>query len=171
MLLLVLIVGWLVPGTALVSTLSVFGILLLPAILTGLVELLRRQRDLSLIHHWRLIARRLWRQVLQEMFSLGVLPYDAQVSIDAIVRTAARLLHTNKNLLEWRTARDAQRSAQDSLAAFYATMRILPFAAFVLLAVILMAVHPATLKVAGPVLALWLISPGIAHHDQHAHSA
>ena len=40
------------------------------------------------------------------------LPYDAYISLEAIARTASRVLVTRRKLLEWRTASDAQRAAR-----------------------------------------------------------
>lgn len=42
---------------------------------------------------------------------------------DAIVRTVYRLLVSRKNLLEWRTASQAQKSGGNDLASYYASMR------------------------------------------------
>ena len=79
-----LLAGWLYAGAALVSTLVVFAILLLPAFLTRAAELTRRRQDLSIIHHGRIVLGGLIRQVLQEGFTLACLPYDAWISADAI---------------------------------------------------------------------------------------
>ncbi|HWE03792.1 MAG TPA: glucoamylase family protein [Tepidisphaeraceae bacterium] len=156
-----LLAGWFFSGAAVVSTLVVFGILLLPAILTRAAELARRRQDLSMVHHGRLVLGGLVRQVLQEAFTLGSLPYDALISGEAIVRTANRLLFTRQKLLEWRTARDAQRSARIGLGGYYASMWILP--AVAVLALLALGWHqPASLLVAGPILLLWFLAPAIA---------
>lgn len=160
-LLLLLIIGWFVPGAALISTLAVFGILLLPAILMRAAELTRSREDLTILHHGRLVAIGLTRQVLQEIFTLGALPYDAKIAVEAIGRTAARMLWTGRRLLEWRTARDAQRSARIHLGGFYVTMWVLPATAGAV-AFALAARNAMELVVAGPVLGLWLLLPAVA---------
>ncbi|HET6247998.1 MAG TPA: glucoamylase family protein [Tepidisphaeraceae bacterium] len=159
--LLALIGGWFFPHAALPATIAVLAILLLPTLLIGLAEVLRGDRDLPVWQHWRLVFRRSTRQALQEIFSLAALPYDAMSNADAIIRTASRLLHTGKNLLEWRTARDAQRGARGSMAAFYSSMWILPVTALVI-GIVLFLAQPAMLKLTGAFLVLWLICPAVA---------
>ena len=43
------------------------------------------------------------------------LPYEAYISADAIVRTLVRIVWTQRRLLEWKTASDAERGADGSL--------------------------------------------------------
>ncbi len=161
MLLALLIIGWFLPGGALFYTLVVIGILLLPVALNGATELTRRPADLPLIHHARLLAYSITRQVLQQGFALACLPYDALVSLDAIVRTTARLLVTGRGLLQWHTARDAQRTACTHVSGFYASMWILPLTGM-LAALALGRFRPDALAVALPVIGLWFVSPAIA---------
>jgi hypothetical protein len=109
-LLALLVIGWLLPpGSALFYTGVVLAILLLPALVTAATDIARRPADMARELHGRLVFRTLGRQMLREGFALATLPYDALISLDAIVRTAVRLLVTRRKLLEWRTASDAQR--------------------------------------------------------------
>lgn len=161
MLLALLIFGWFLPGSALFYTFAVIGILLLPAVLNGATELTRRPGDLPLILHARLVAYSITRQVLQQGFALACLPYDAFMSLDAIGRTMVRLLVTGRGLLEWRTARDAQRTACSDISGCYASMWVLPLTG-ILAAVALSLFRPGALMVAAPVIGLWFVSPAIA---------
>jgi len=160
-LLALLILGWFLPGAAVYFTLMVVAILLLPAVLNGAAELKRRPADLPVIYHARMVADTVTRQVLQQGFALACLPYDAMVSLEAIGRTAVRLLVTGRKLLEWRTARDAQRSAFASLFGFYFSMWVLPLTAAICL-VALRLLRSDALVVAAPVIALWFAAPAIA---------
>jgi cyclic beta-1,2-glucan synthetase len=160
-LLALIIVGWFIPGAALFYTLVVVGILLLPAILNGAATLTRRPADLPLDQHLRSLGDSISRQVLQQAFALASLPYEAFISLEAIGRTAVRMLFTGRKLLEWRTARDAQRSARTEISGFYASMWAQPIVAM-LAALTLSRFRPDTLAVAAPVIGLWLASPAIA---------
>ena len=160
-LLALLIAGWFLPGAGLFYTLVVIGILLLPALLNGAAELTRRPADLPVVYNARMVAYSVTRQVLQQGFTLACLPYDAFVSIEAIVRTAVRLLITGRNLLEWRTARTAQRTAFTNLSGFYRSMWVLPLTATVCL-LALCRFQPNALVAATPVIALWFAAPALA---------
>jgi cellobiose phosphorylase len=160
-LLALLIFGWFLPGGALFYTLVVIGILLLPAVLNGATELTRRPGDLPVALHARIVAYSITRQVLQQGYALACLPYDAFLSLEAIGRTTVRMLITGRRLLEWRTARDAQRTARTDISGFYSSMWILPLTGAVA-AVALRFFRPDALIVAGPLIGLWFVSPGIA---------
>jgi len=156
-----LVIGWFLPGGALFYTLVVLGILFVPAVLNGATEMSRRSADVSLAHHMRLVAHTVIRQILQQGFALACLPYDAFLSLKAISLTTARVLVTGRRLLEWRTARDAQRTARTRLSGLYASMWVLPAIAM-LAALGLSLVRPAALWAGAPIIALWLISPAVA---------
>ena len=158
-LLALLFAGWFVSGSAMYFTLVVVGILVLPSLLTAASELARRPADMPPGQHGRFVVRTFARQASREVFALGTLPHEAFVSLEAIVRTASRVLVTGRKLLEWRTASDAQRAARAGLGGFYASMwavLAMAAAAFVLLA-LLPSRSYATLVVAVPVIAHRLV--------------
>jgi cellobiose phosphorylase len=159
-LLLFLLIGWLLPGGALLCTLVVFGLLLLPAIFTSAAALARQPTDLPFAQHVRLVARSFARQLLQEAMALGCLPYEAYISLEAIGRTAVRMLVTKHRLLEWRTAREAQRNSRVGLSGVYRSMWIVPLVAFSAVPAIALF-NPYGLAVALPVIALWLVAPAV----------
>ena len=156
-----LLLGWFLSGGALYFTGIVLAILVLPALMTAATDLARKPTDLQREQHAHLVFHALGRQMLREAFALATLPYDALISLDAIIRTATRVLFTRRKLLEWRTASDAQRSTRSDLAGFYTSMWILPVAALVV-SIALAAFRREALAIAAPVLALWAFSPSIA---------
>ncbi len=160
-LLVLLAVGWGLPGAALLSTLTVLAVLVLPGLLAAGAEVVRRPSERALAGHSREVAATLARQLLREAFALACLPHSAWLSITAIARTAVRVLVTRRHLLEWRTASDAQRSASTGLGGSYAVMLAAPVAAAVS-AVLLAFRAPSALAVAVPVLALWALAPALA---------
>jgi cyclic beta-1,2-glucan synthetase len=158
----VLVLGWLLPGAALLFTVVVVAILLLPSIFNGAAELRRRSADLPFIFHARVVAYSVTRQFLQEAFVLACLPYEAMVSLGAIGRTLVRMLVTHRGLLEWRTAREAQRTARTDIVGFYSSMWVAPLLA-ALAALVLCLIRRDALILATPIIGLWFISPGIAY--------
>ncbi|MGD0140140.1 MAG: glucoamylase family protein [Tepidisphaeraceae bacterium] len=160
-LLALLVLGWFLPGAALFYTLMVIGILLIPAVLNGAADLTRRPRDLQLTYHARVVAYSVTRQVMQQGFELACLPYEAFVSLEAVGRTAVRMLFTGRRLLEWRTAREAQRTAMANLSGFYSSMGVLPLTAIIAF-LALRLLRPGALPVAAPVIGLWFVSPALA---------
>jgi cyclic beta-1,2-glucan synthetase len=160
-LLALLFVGWLLPGGAVVFPLAVVSIVLLPAVLAATAELTRRPGDLPAQQHGRLVARSFTRQVVRELFAIACLPYEAVVNVDAIGRALARVLVTGRRLLEWRTARDAHRTAHADLGGFYRSMWVLPAAAAAT-ALTLVQFRAGSLTTAAPFIGLWFVAPAIA---------
>jgi cyclic beta-1,2-glucan synthetase len=160
-LLALLVTGWFFPGGAMFFTLVVIAMLLLPSLLTAAADLARRPDDLPAAQHSRLVGKALVQQAAVDLFALGTLPYDAYISLEAIVRTTWRVLISKSKLLEWRTASEAQRSARSDFGGFYVTMSVLPLIA-VAAGAALAYFRPESLAVAGPILGAWLIMPGIA---------
>jgi cellobiose phosphorylase len=139
----------------------VLALIMLPGLLTALVNGLHKPADLPWAMHLREVAGLGGRQLGQIFLTVAFLPYDAFISLDAIGRTLLRLLVTRKRLLEWQTSGDAERTARSDLAGFCLTMWIAPFVAL-LGGSLLAALHPAELPVTLPILGLWLVAPGIA---------
>ena len=156
-----LLVGWAIPGAARLTTVVVAAILLLPGLFAAAAELARRPNEVPRYHHLREIGRAQTLQLHREMYALACLPYEAFVSLTAIVRTAGRVLVTHRKLLEWRTASDGQRAARTTLAGLYATMWTAPLIAAVAI-VGLKARHPVALVFASPVIGLWFLAPAWA---------
>ena len=158
---LLLLLSWTVLSPSWVWTLSAIGILLVPPLLAFILDLFQKPDDLLLDQHLAAAAHSAGRHFTQAMFALMCLPYEALFSLDAIVRTAGRMLITRKRLLEWNPSGNQDRNSRRDLVSFGRTMWIGPLLA--LAAVIYLTIsRPAALAVAGPVLALWFVSPVIA---------
>ncbi|MEO6434581.1 MAG: glucoamylase family protein, partial [Tepidisphaeraceae bacterium] len=156
-----LLLGWFVPGAALLFTLVAITVLLVPGLLVAATDLARRPADLPFEQHGRNVARTFGRQVLRESFAIASLPYDAFISLDAITRTGTRVLVSRSKLLEWRTASDAQRSARCDLGGFYVSMWI-QSALTTIVALALVGLSAGSLPIAIPVLAMWMLAPAAA---------
>ena len=158
---LLLLLGWTVLPSAWFWTLSVIGIILIPSLMSSLLDMFRKPGDVLLGQHLTGIGRSTVRHLAQAAFTLVCLPYEAFFSLDAIIRTSVRLLITHKRLLEWNPSGDSDRPGRGDLVGSYQTMWIGPFVS--LAAVIYLAfARPAVLLTAGPILGLWFASPAIA---------
>ncbi len=132
-----------------------------PLALSLTAGLWRRPADVAFWHNVRNGWRGFFRQLAQVAFTLVFLPFDAVVSLDAILRTVFRMSITRRGLLEWETARESQKRARRDVAGFFSEMAAEPALAAGLFAA-LAWIRPEVLWAAGPVLGLWLISPGLA---------
>ena len=160
-LLLLLLSGWTVLPAPCLWTLSVLGIILVPSLITSLLQALQKPDDVLLKQHLDANLQSAGRNFAQAAFTLTCLPYEAFFSLDAIVRTGWRMLVTQKRLLEWSTSEERYGSDRMDLGSFYRAMWIAPVlavAAFIDLTIS----RPETLAVAGPILGLWFISPFVA---------
>ncbi len=156
-----LLLGWTVFSSAAFWTLTVLGILFMSPLLVSLLDLLRKSEDIGLQQHLGTLFHTVGQRILQTGFLLATLPHEAFYSIDAILRTHWRLLVTHKQLLEWNPSGDQERASRANLATSFFTMWTAPALAG-LTAIVLVAVNPTALMVAGPLLLLWLASPAIA---------
>jgi len=126
---LVLLLGsWLLaePPLGIIATLFVLVVVGAVLLLSVLADFGRKPTDLPLGMHLRMTAIALGKQGAQFLFTLVFLPYDAYVSLDAIVRTLVRVLWTRKKLLEWKTSSDATRSACTDLPGFFRSLGVGP---------------------------------------------
>ncbi|OAI50209.1 cyclic beta 1-2 glucan synthetase [Planctomycetaceae bacterium SCGC AG-212-F19] len=157
-----LLISWLLaPPVGAAATLLVLAVVGMVPLLAVLADLVRKPADLPLWTHLGVTTHALGQQAAQLLFTLIVLPYEAYVSFDAIVRTLVRVLWTKKRLLEWKTSSEAERGSRIDLPGFFKTMWIGPGLAGAAL-VLLTLFQPELLSVAGGLLALWLISPVVA---------
>ena len=161
-LMLLLLGHWLVlPGRSGMGVLLVLSIIALPGLLSVGNNLFRKQSEVSWSMFLRGLAGSGGRQLAQIFLALAFLPYDAFISVDAIVRTLLRLLVTRNRLLEWTPSGDSERTARADLAGFYSTMWVAPVVALIS-GLVLASRHFSHSAAALPILGLWLAAPWIA---------
>ena len=168
-----LISGWLLVPFAWRWTAGVIALLLVTPILTAIADLVRKPAESPVIQHIDGALRAAGRHLVQIFLSLACLPYEAQVSLDAILRTVVRVVFTHRRRLEWNPASGNElqktegcaetlpKSAIAELTDFCVTMWSAPVSAVATLGC-LSAFAPLSVLAAFPVLALWFISPAIA---------
>ncbi|MCK9984217.1 MAG: cyclic beta-1,2-glucan synthetase [Azoarcus sp.] len=162
---LLLLCGWMLMSPAWLWTVAVIGILLVPSLCAAIVDLLRKPDEVLLRQHLAAVANSAARRLMQVGFELACLPYEAFFSLDAIVRTAWRMLVGRRRLLEWKPSSEVDRELgerdRSEAAACWRSMWAGPVLAAATAAWLGVAA-PMVLVAAGPVLLLWFASPGIA---------
>ena len=157
---LLMLLGWTVLSPAWVWTLAALGVILVPSLISCVLELLRKPGDVPLGSHLSASARCAARHLEQAALGFACLPYEAFFSLDAIVRTVIRMLVTRRRLLEWSPSADPDRDNGTSLFASCRSMWVGPVLAAAA-GVYLAFSRPAALAAAVPVLGLWFASPAI----------
>jgi cellobiose phosphorylase len=160
-LVLLLLVGWLLVPAAIAWTIAMIGLVLIPAVCVTLSCALRKSPDVGWLAHLRAAVYGFGKGLLQTILTVAMLPYEAMVSLDAVLRTCVRMAWTHEKMLEWKTASDAERDVQSGLLNAYRVMWIAPTLA-ILVAIVLAVFRPAAFLPAAIVLSLWLIGPLIA---------
>jgi cellobiose phosphorylase len=154
-----LVGGWLFgPGSAWFWSLLVVMMVFLAPLLSSLFELIRKPAERGWLVHLMQSARSANRPMVHAFLTLVLLPYETLISLDAILRSAVRMLFTRRGLLLWHTNSYVHRNACRTLTDFVAEMWIAP-AVTLLAALTLSGVE---LLLSTPVLLLWLVSPVIA---------
>ncbi|KVW97102.1 NdvB [Thiobacillus denitrificans] len=159
--LLVLLAGsWLQgPEPVWVWTLVVVAVVLLPTLLSTVIELIRKPEERDWLVHLSLTSKSAGRPIALAVLTLAFLPYDALICLGAILRSGVRMLFTRRGLLLWQLPAYARRNASRTLAEFFREMWIAPVLAVALGVALAMASQPAAWLVAAPILLLWLLSP------------
>ncbi len=158
-----LLLTWMLapPSMAIHVTVFIVLVVTLPSLLTALMDLARKPAGLPVAMHLMTCLTSTVRPLAQSVFAMMFLPYEAFISLDAVVRTLVRVHWTKSKLLEWKTSSDAERSARSDMKGFFRAMLVAPTIAAATL-VYLILLRPEVLLVAGLLLAMWIISPAVA---------
>ncbi|MFA6015467.1 MAG: glucoamylase family protein [Gallionellaceae bacterium] len=158
--LLALLLGsWLFTASpAWISIALVAAILLLPGLLSSVIEFIRKPEDREWSAQWRMSSHAADRPIILALLALILLPYDALICLDAIASSGVRMLFTRRGLLLWHLQSYANRNARRSLMGFFREMWIAPVLAL-LVGLTLAFTRPTELLWCMPVLLLWLLSP------------
>lgn len=161
--LLLLVLGWTVlPGAPLAWTAAALAPLLL-SLATGVLGLMRGPRGRG---SWRGFLRTaagdLQTDAARAGLQLAFIANEAFDRLHAIGITLVRLGVTHRRLLEWETtAASAARTGVVRLRDFLDGMKASPLLALAIALVVAM-VRPTALRVAAPILGLWVAAPWIA---------
>ncbi|MCH8531880.1 MAG: glycosyl transferase [Saccharospirillum sp.] len=158
-----LIIGWLAsPVFVWIWLFLVLAVLFLPALVSALVELIRKPQECDWLMHLSLTAQSASRPLALALLALVFLPYDTRIVMGAIWHSALRMPFTRRGLLLWQLPGYARRNACTSLPDFLREMWFAPALALVVsAALVIPGSPPVTLVSAAPILLLWLVSPAI----------
>ena len=138
---------------------AILSVFLLPAIIGSLIGLADKGHDMPWEQHlinWSEGAKASFGNALLDLANM---PHQAWYSVDAIVRTAWRMLASHRHLLEWRASTLSRSSA--NLESNVRNMWFAP-ALSIAVAVLLSFENPYALFPAAPLLLLWFLSPALA---------
>jgi len=153
-----LVTGWLRLAEPLAWTLWILAILFVPPLVSSMMDLANRPRDMPLAAHLRQAGAAIAENFRRAPIALACLPYEAWFSADAIARTLWRLVVTRRNLLQWAPSSEVERTTKDGFLRSIRTMWFAPAVA-VATAVAILELNPAAFWLAAPVLLSWLVSP------------
>ncbi len=148
------LLGWLIVPAPVVVALTLLALVALPALFSTVQQALQKPDDCDWPLHARLVSAAAVRQLTQSFLSLVLLPYDAAIGLDAVLRATTRMVFTRRKLLEWNTAHDVERQVKSDLATHMRAMGGVTIAALI--------AAPFVGPAAAPFIALWALSPLIA---------
>jgi cyclic beta-1,2-glucan synthetase len=165
-----LLAGWLFDASfmlMLIIQAVVLAVLFLPSILNSLITLLSKPKERAWLAHLRLSSQTASQSLLLAALTLIFLPYEAAMNLDAILRSAGRMLFTKRGLLMWHLPMYSKRNACQSWLHFYKEMWIVPVSVLLLSVffVVIQTLHASPLVVwqfSAPLLLLWFVSPLVA---------
>lgn len=157
-----LILGWTLLPASYYWFDVILILLLVPELVTTVVALVRKPEDRLFRQHVVSTAQVLQRRFYQLVLYLACLPHEALYSLDAIVRTAWRLLISHQHLLEWTPSNQVDHRFHDTLPEWIRNMWIGPVAAIVMTVVLIMEHRHGTLLLSAILLVLWFFSPAFA---------
>ncbi|MCX7950470.1 MAG: glycosyl transferase [Clostridiales bacterium] len=104
-----------------------------------------------------------FKNVFYQCFlNLMFLPYLSFISLDAITKTLYRVYISHKNMLEWVTAADAEKTSKNTLESYNKNM--LPSSIILSIITLIGTVfNVKTLVITAPLIFIWLIAPYIAY--------
>ncbi|MCE3263396.1 MAG: NdvB [Pseudoduganella sp.] len=138
---------------------AVLAIIFLPPLVSAVYDLLRKPQDTLWSQHVPASLGRSGLHFSHACLTLVFLPYEAYVSLDAIVRTAWRLMVSRRRLLQWRAS--ALSRSGTSLASNWRTMWISPVLALGA-GVGLAMLRPRAFEAALIFLVAWFAAPLVA---------
>jgi len=161
--LLVLLTGaWLFgPEPAVFWLLWVIALLIFPVLIQTITAMLRKPSECDWWVYIHLAGKLTRTPLTHALLTLIMLPYDALITFTAIMHSAVRMQFTRRGLMMWYLPSYARRNDSRSLLSFFREMWFAPAFAFIL-GWLLWREPTVDLIVTLPILAAWILSPGVA---------
>jgi cyclic beta-1,2-glucan synthetase len=155
-----IVASWLVIPDPLFWFLTLSALVFIPPVLISVFNfILRKPPELERTQHLNNAFEVTYKNLLQALFTLVCLPYEAYISFEAIARTLWRMFISRRRLLEWNPSGLLQ-TGNKSLKDAYISMAVAPVLAGVIF-ILILVFNPVALVVATPVLIAWAISPAV----------
>ena len=155
-------VGWLLlPTRALGWPLAMMLVIFFPAYFSLADSVLFQPQAGTFVASAHTAWRDFERDSARAFLSLVILPHQAWLMIDAILRSLWRMTFSHRNMLEWETAADADRRLGNAKAGFIHRMWRPSLLASVLV-ILGTGFDLARLFVAVPLVMIWAFAPVIA---------
>jgi len=138
---------------------AILAIILLPAIFSTLLELVRKPSDMLTTQHVTNMMPIIRRRIVQLILYLACLPHEAWYSLGAILRTCWRVIISKHHLLEWTPSDQIDKRVRNTPAAWIAAMWMGPATAIIAALVLYSQGKINYLLFLLPLLVLWLVSP------------
>jgi cyclic beta-1,2-glucan synthetase len=101
-------------------------------------------------------------EALQILLNILFLPYQAILMLQAIGVTLIRVFITGKNLLEWVTSADSERSQKNTLVSYFSRMRA-SFVFALIVPTLSFFFKPQSFLLSLLMMVLWIIAPFVAY--------
>ncbi len=160
--LLIILGFWVLPGSRLLW--FGFGVVsaVFPHITAFIDHILSRRLVFRVMKRYMPSLTTVQTILLQAFVTIAFLPYQAYVMLDATIITLIRVFFTRRNMLEWITTADAEKSQKHSLRSYYSKMYISVLAG--LSALLTGHFIRPSLGLLGPVLFfIWGLAPYMAY--------
>lgn len=159
--LILLLMGWTVLDMSWLITLIITGIIIIPTLLTIIIDTMKKPKELSLKIHYSNILDSIIIRLCQALFTVISLPYEAFYSIHAIFLTLTRTFITRKKMLEWNPSHNVTKTPRNNLLEFIRAMWVtwlIPAGCFIYFVYFQISI----INLSWIFLGLWFFSPAIA---------
>jgi cyclic beta-1,2-glucan synthetase len=153
------ILGWTVMERPWLWTLLTLGLMVIPSTANTMRNAMRKPKEIDFRQHLNNTVGATHKTFLQTLFTLACLPYEALVSLSAVLTTLWRIHISKRNLLEWSPSA-LTLTGKSSFGGTVKRMSIAPLIALAL-GLLILEYHPAAVPWAAPLLVVWFISPVI----------
>ena len=111
---------------------------------------------------WRIMLEQFITMLLQTVFFLILLPFNAYLSLDAIFRTLFRIFISHRNLLEWQSSEAAEKDLSNTLGSYLLMMLPAELPAVLLAAAAFFLANTPLAVLMYVLAAAWMLSPVVA---------
>ncbi|MEO7485238.1 MAG: glucoamylase family protein, partial [Ferruginibacter sp.] len=151
------IYGWCFSSMYWAWTVAVLLIFFLPAVINFSWQLIKKPKDILFIQHLYYCGRSFRDNILQQATTLACLPYEAAMSIHAILLTLGRVYITRSYLLQWNPSHTTYNYAR-TLVDSYKKMWVSLLISIVVFAYLLVS-FSFSVAIALPFLISWACAP------------